>query len=377
MKITLVTSSLRGGGAERIAVMLADGWSSNRHQISIITLAEASEDDYGLSDAVRRTALSLIGESSNLVQGIGANLRRMQALRHALKQDRPDVVIGVMSECAVLAILALRGMGVPVIASEHIYPKALPLARHWDWLRARAYPHAARVVMLTRDGLDWLNETIPTASGCVIPNPVSYPLPATGRSLAPDALVEAGRPVILTIGRMVYQKHLDLAIDAFARIARHYPEARHVILGEGPDRPMLEAKIRDLGLVDKVLMPGWAGNLADWYERATLLLMSSRFEGFPNVILEAMAYGCPAVSVDCPTGPRDIITNGHNGLLVPMNDAARLAEAAARVLANPEERAGMSRAALDVRQRYALPAILHQWDRLFAALGLTATEPVA
>ncbi len=373
MRLALVTPGLSGGGAERITALLAQGWAQAGHEVTIVSFAAPSADDYPVPSIVRVAALGLTGTSTSLVHGIGANFGRLRALRQLLRQLRPDAVIGIMAECSILAVIAGRGLGIPVIACEHNYPPCLPIPRHWHWLRARTYPLAARVLMLTRQGLDWLEQHIPRARGEVMPNPVMFPLPVKGPSLPPEQIVDDGRPVILTIGRMVYQKQIELAIEAFARIAPRRPDACLVILGEGPDRPQLEDRVRRLGLGDSILMPGWAGNLGDWYRRASLLMLSSRFEGFPNVLLEAMAHGCPPVSVDCPTGPRDIISHGENGWLVPLDDQAApgLAEAVVRILDDPGLRACLATASLSIRDQYAIDVILRHWDQLFDRIGIS------
>ena len=376
MRLALVTPGLSGGGAERITALLAQGWAQAGHEVTIISFAPPSADDYPVPSTVRVVALGLTGASASLVHGIGANLGRLRDLRRQLRQLRPDAAIGIMAECSILAIIAGRGLGIPVIACEHNYPPCLPISRHWHWLRGRTYPLAARVLMLTQQGLEWLEQHIPRARGEVMPNPVMFPLPVKGTNLPPEQIVEDGRPVVLTIGRMVYQKQIELAIEAFARIAPRRPDARLVILGEGPDRPQLEDRVRQLGLGGSILMPGWAGNLGDWYRRASVLMLSSRFEGFPNVLLEAMSHGCPPVSVDCPTGPRDIITQGENGWLVPLDDqaASSLAEAVLGILDDPELHARLATASLSIRDQYAIDVVLRHWDQLFARIGISTRQ---
>jgi len=129
------------------------------------------------------------------------------------------------------------------------------------------------------------------------------------------------RRIVLAVGRFTKVKGFDLLIKAFAGIAIAYADWDLVILGEGPERSDLEAQVEALGLGHRVKLPGRAGNMPDWYARADLFVMSSHFEGFPLVLVEAMAHGCPAVSFDCDTGPRDIIRDEMDGRLVrPVSD---------------------------------------------------------
>ena len=372
MRIAVVIPTLTGGGAERIAALLAAGWAHRGHKVVLVTWDSERQGEYPLDPAVTRVALGLPLSQGNPVAGLIENWRRVRALRGVLRSTQADVALGHITGPAVVTTLAATGLRTHAIACEHSHPPATPVAGYWHWLRKRTYPHATRVVMLTQQSLEWLEENIPRTRGTVMPNPVMFPLPVHGRLLAPEQIVANDRPVILTVGRMVHQKHLELAIDAFAKIAARHASATLVIVGEGPDRPQLEEKVRKLGLESRILMPGWAGNLADWYRRADLLMMSSRFEGFPNVLLEAMSHGCPAVSVDCPTGPRDIIDHGRNGWLVPMGDDAAngLAQAALKLLEDPGLRAQMSSIALAAREQYALDVILDRWQALFDAIGI-------
>jgi glycosyltransferase involved in cell wall biosynthesis len=181
-------------------------------------------------------------------------------------------------------------------------------------------------------------------------------------------VVAEDRQVLLTLGRVSEEKRFDLAMEAFAALAPRFPDWDLVVLGEGLERDRLEAQREALGLAGRVHLPGRVGNLADWYQRASLYVLSSRFEGFPNTLLEAMAHGLPAVSVDCDTGPRDLIRPGLDGVLVALESGpAALAEVLGELMAEPRRRARMGEAAAEVRERYAMARIAAEWDRV---LGL-------
>jgi glycosyltransferase involved in cell wall biosynthesis len=154
-------------------------------------------------------------------------------------------------------------------------------------------------------------------------------------------------------------KQFDRLIEAFSRLAIRHADWDLVILGEGAERENLEGVIELLDLNSRVRMPGRCGNVGDWYERADLYVMSSRFEGFPNTLAEAMAYGCAAVSYDCDTGPRDIIRNEVDGLLVrPVGDVSALAEALDKMMGNEALRKDMGIRAIEVRERFSPERIL-------------------
>jgi glycosyltransferase involved in cell wall biosynthesis len=230
-------------------------------------------------------------------------------------------------------------------------------------LRRLLYPQASAVVMQTKRGHDWLAAMAPKAPGRVIPNPVVYPLPTSEPQIAPDAVVPHDRKVLLAVGRLVEEKRFEWIVDGFAEIAGRHSRWDLVILGEGVERGALEGLVQKKGLGTRVHLPGRVGNLADWYRRADLYVLSSRFEGFPNTLVEAMAHGLPAVSVDCDTGPRDIINHDVDGWLVAADDDSRpLAYALDMLLSDPERCARLGQAAVAVRERFSIERIAAQWD---------------
>src|SRR5680860_543767 len=174
----------------------------------------------------------------------------------------------------------------------------------------------------------WLAECCPGAAGYVIANPVVYPLPDGRPAVSPAALLDGSRQVLLAVGRLGTEKGFHDLLDAFASLAARFPQWDLVILGEGEERGNLEAQRHALGLDRRVYLPGRVGNLGDWYHRADLYAMSSRVEGFQNTLLEALAHGLPVVSMDCDTGPRDIVRHETDGLLVdPQSGAGGLIQA--------------------------------------------------
>jgi glycosyltransferase involved in cell wall biosynthesis len=368
MRIALVIHSMHAGGAERITSHLANAWAERGWTVTLITIASESLDFYALHPSVTRRALELAGESNGVLAALVANVRRVLALRRAIRECKPDVVIGMMATAAVLSILAAQGLGCRVIASERTHPPMLPIGRLWHALRRYTYPRAYRVTMLTQDGLRWLQTTIPNANGVVIPNPVPYPLPVNAPLLQPESYIEQHRKLLLAVGRMDEGKQFDRLISAFSAIAAKYADWNLAILGSGSVHPRLVQQITNLGLEARVTLPGRVGNIGDWYARADLYAMSSRFEGFPNTLAEAMAHGCAAVSFDCDTGPRDIILDGENGLLVrPVGDIHAFTCALEKLMGDELLRDELSEQAVNVRVRFSLPNILQLWDAILVA----------
>ena len=197
----------------------------------------------------------------------------------------------------------------------------------------------------------------------VIPNPILYPLPEHGRSVSPDSVILQNKKVILASGRLHKFKQFDLLIRAFSNIKDKHPDWNLVILGDGEERNNLNQLVCNLEVVDRVYFPGKVGNMSEWYERANMFVLSSVVEGFPNVLLEAMAYGLPCISFDCDTGPRDMIKQGVNGILVNPNDKdVGLSNAIDKIIRNENLSSSIANNAILLREKYSIDNIIQKWS---------------
>jgi glycosyltransferase involved in cell wall biosynthesis len=371
MKILLFVNSLGSGGAERVTAGLAADWADRGAEVVVVTLSAPNTDFYRLDDRVQRIGLDLLAESGMLLKGLLANGRRLVALRRVVGRERPDVVIGMMTKASILAIFATRGLPCKVNAVEHNHPPMLPLGAVWRRLRASAYKRAASLVALTQQSKAWLEAHCGCADVHVIPNAISLPIPETQPTLAPATVVAGERKILLSVGRLTTQKGFDYLIEAFARVCGEFAQWDLVILGEGEDRAALESRIRSHGLEDRIKMPGRCGNVADWYRHADLYVLSSRFEGFPMTLIEAMACGMAVVSYDCDTGPRDIIKDDVTGRLISQpGDIGALAEGMAALMRDQGTRVRLGRAANEVLDLFAPLRIAKLWSALFSAVGV-------
>lgn len=369
MNILLFTNSLAGGGAERVAATLANHWVQRGWAVTVVTLSPASEDFYRLDARVGRVALDLAGESRNVVDGLVQNVRRVRALRQAVRTVRPQVALAMMSTPNVLLALACRGMpGVCTIGSERCYPPHAPLGRLWTALRRRMYGRLSAVVALTSESAAWIRDHTWARRVPVIPNPAVWPLPDNPPRIVPEAVCAPQRRVLLAVGRLDAVKNFTVLVEAFGQLAGDHPDWDLVILGEGPERALLESAIRARELETRIFLPGIAGNVGRWYGRADLFVMTSRSEGFPNALAEALAHGLPAISFDCNTGPRDIIRDGVDGLLVPPDDGAALAAALDRVMGDPALRMRLAARAGEARARFSMETVARMWEHLFREL---------
>lgn len=368
MNLLIVIHSLHSGGAERVTANLANHWAAQGWRVTVVTLTSTAQDFYQLHPAVQRIALDVAGASGNALAAIGNNGRRVRALRCVLRQVRPDVALALMSTANILLALAAVGLkGVVAVGSERTYPPRIPLGRTWEALRSRLYGRLHAMVALTGESATWLRQHTPARRIPVIPNAVTWPLPAQPPHL-PLPERAHGRRTLLAVGRMSEEKGFHLLIPAFQRLAPDFPDWQLTILGDGPDRPALQAQVAAAGLADRISLPGRAGNVGQWYAAADLYVMSSRFEGFPNTLVEAMAHGLPAVSFDCDTGPRDIIRHEVDGLLVPAGDVAALEAALRRLMGDAALRQQWGVRALEVRERFSVQRVTRMWEDLFEDL---------
>lgn len=370
MRLTCIISSLGSGGAERVLTTLANAWAEAGAEVTILTFDNGcAAPFFPLSAEVGHQDLDLLSDSIHLVTALAANARRVRVLRRAIRRTAPDVVISFMDATNVLTLIATRGLGVPVIVSERINTALYSSGRTWDYFRRVTYPWAARIVVQTEAALRQLPSRLRRAA-VVIANPVATPSPGA-RSAG------EGEKKVLAMGRLADQKGFDLLLRAFAQVASRHPDWSLEIWGEGLERARLETLRASLQLNGRARLPGLVSDPLDTMRSADLFVLSSRFEGFPNVLCEAMALGLPVVSFDCPHGPGEIIRDGVDGVLVAParpegpgspGDIATLAAAMDRLMADAAERHRLAARAPEVLERFGIASVMRKWEAVFRDL---------
>jgi glycosyltransferase involved in cell wall biosynthesis len=331
--IALYLPTLCGGGAERVMVTLANGFADQGLQVDLV-LAKA-EGSY-LADVSPSVRVVDLGASRVLAS--------LPGLVRYLRRERPAALLSAMGHANVVAVAARWLSRVPtrLVVSEHanfllsrqytkiVFAHAMAPLMRW------AYPHADGVVAVSGGVADDLARTIGLLRKriTVVYNPVvtATLLDQVAAHLEHPWFGAGVPPVVLGVGRLTAQKDFLSLIRAFAKVRAQRP-CRLVILGEGELRGELEALVTSLGLSADVALPGFADNPFAWMRQASLFVLSSAFEGFGNVLVEAMACGTPVVSTDCPSGPTEILENGRWGRLVPVGDVDALAGAMLATLA--------------------------------------------
>lgn len=363
--ILFLVSSMEGGGAERVAALLSNQWVSEGHQVTLMpTFSGRGGSQYRLHERVKLDFLAdRVGFTG---QSPIRKIRRLYALRRAIREIKPDVIVSFLAHVNVAALIATIGIKTPVIVSERIHPPAFKINKLLYLARKWLYPTANVVVLQTETSKKWMQRHCPQARLEVIPNPVVWPLPVGEPAAEPDTLISPAKQIVIGVGRLDPQKGFEDLLNAFALIEKRFPDWDLVILGEGSQYEALMQQCQTLALTDRIHIPGRMGNMSDWYERAGVYVMSSRFEGFPNTLIEAMSHSLPAVSYDCETGPKDIITDKVNGLLVkPEAGVKGLSAAMATLMEDSSKRISMGKSAAAVQQRFTMEKISDHWNTVF------------
>lgn len=355
------------GGAQRVASYLVTHWASLGHSVSVIvTFSGSSHCHYALPPEAGIIYLADEAEQGGVFSK--SKPGRIAVLRRLFRKLRPHVIVSFITDANLAALLASVGMGIPTIVSERCYPPREHVPAIYRLLRWKIYPWATRVVFPTHAGMNWLQRHIPGSQGAVIPNPVTYPVPHAAPRVEVDSYVPAGVKLVASVGRLELRKGHDELIRAFAMACSRFPEWKLAIVGDGPCLASLQQLGHELGVHERLIFPGSVGNVGDWYERAEIFVLPSHFEGFPNVLVEAMSYGCACISYDCDTGPGEIIVHGDNGLLIPrVGDIKALSGALADVLESSDLRNQLSSNAKRVRETYSMKSVFDQWDALIAS----------
>ena len=351
-RICFVIAGLGAGGAEKVVAWLADSFAKAGAKVSIV--AFDGEDDpvyHHLPDGVETCRLG-IASGSGAGSIVPPVLRRVMALRKTLKRLSPDITISFLTKINTLTLAASLGLETKVIVAERNNPQMQ--RAHWVW------PKALRVLYRRADAIICQTAAsrvcIPSQYRDrirVIPNPVQAMAKATQPSSRPHR--------IAAVGRLERQKGFDTLLDAFGMVAEEFPGYELDIWGTGPERDALTAQADQVGIARRVNLRGLSTRPGGWIEDTGVFVLSSRFEGFPNVLGEAMAAGLPVVATQCDFGPSELVQDGETGLLVPPEDPAAMAAALRKILGDDDLRNRLAKNAPEVTRRFSPEMVEANW----------------
>lgn len=368
MRIAITISTMNAGGAERIVSLLSNYWTERNIQVNIITFDnEDSKPFYEIKPAARHHHLGILGIiNGGIRSSLKGNFARIIALRNRIKAIKPDIIISFIDQTNVLTIIAAAFLGIPVIVTEHVNRKHYSPGIFWEILRNTLYPFTDSMVAVSNGVLESFPKYM-QRNATVIPNPINIKKIDKTKNIGT-------RKKIIGMGRLTYQKGFDILIRAFDMIKEKHSDWDLEIYGEGPLRNQLENIIADLKLTGRVKLPGLVTNPAEKLSAADIFVLSSRFEGFGIVIIEAMACGLPVISFDCPSGPSEIINNGVDGILVPPDDMETLSEKMDELITDKNKREKLAYNASKSAKRYEIGEIAKYWDKLFSKLKIGKKE---
>lgn len=372
MRILFLVGRLSAGGAERVATTLSSAWAEAGHQVTLTTtFLPKGECFYPLSPKVDLHHLA--DDVTPCAQPL-LTYRKLAAMRALLTEGKPDVVVSFLTNVNIMALLASTGLRVPLIVCERTDPvHGRSAGGVLKVLRRLLYPRAAAVVVQTQAAMQGMRGQAPgvsrmTAIGNPLPEALErFDRERGGKRVGAVAATPDSPRVLTAMGRLIASKQFDVLIRVFASLAERHPHWRLDIWGEGPMRASLQEQIAASGLSERILLAGRTSEPWQAMAQADAFAMTSAVEGFPNVLLEAMALGLPCVALDCPSGPAEMTRQGEDALLVPMGDELALAQALDKLMHDDSLRTAMGRrAAVSVRARYGLPAVLTQWQTLMS-----------
>ena len=363
VKVLILLANLAGGGAERTVVRLMENIDREKFQPKVgILWSEGPFLERVHPDDLLQAHLPKLGCTSypRLVIDI------LKAHNRMLREFQPDVVLSLTVSMNIAAHFALTFYGRKhtgwILREGNNTLRMLKddvsnpiLAKLRQWITGVTYRGADKILAISQglgQGLAH-NFQVDPSKVQVIYNPVETQ--AVERT-------PAHPPMILSVGRLVYQKGFDLLLEAFAQL--NHPTAKLVILGEGKERESLTEKIQQLGLQDRVEMPGFCNDVSQYFRKATAFVLSSRWEGFGCVVIEAMACGLPVVVTNCDYGPPEIVSHEVNGLVVEHSSAEALTQGVERIINDEELAQHLGEAAVQRAEEFSVQEITRQYEAL-------------
>lgn len=359
LKLFFIINTLNGGGAERVISNLCNYFNNRNFDVSIVCLNKTTPAYY-LAPEIKVYTLVDTERKSNSLFRIWYSGVTFFKLLTLLIRNRPKMVISFMTTSNLWAGITCNTLAIPYIVSERTTPDDTVNKFNYilRWLSYHIYNKAKMIVVPSKGIIPCFrkNKSFRNLNNFeVINNPINQFKPSVATGVHK-------RKFILAVGRLDELKGFDLLITAFKSVQRMNIDL--LISGEGPDRKKLEDQIQDLNLEHRVKLIGFKANLQDYYKQAQLFVLSSRNEGYPNVLVEAMSLGCACVAADCEFGPSDIIEHEKNGLLVKANSSTHLAEAMNRALEDSLLKAKIATNAKLINDANSTQNTSEKWEKL-------------
>ena len=354
-KIAFVIPTLGSGGAERVVSTLSN-ILCNSFEVHIICLIK-TKPFYKINDNIHvHYCLAANNDSPNIVTAVLNNVKLIRKINSIIKKNDIDILLGFLTSANVLSVIAGKLQNIPVIISERNNPKNDFVPKMWKKLRDFFFPLADVIVVQTESAKSFYQKTINSNKITIIPNPIST-------DFTPEAVTDSNhnskKNIVLNVGRLHPQKAQDVLIRAFSNSQNK--NWMLYLVGEGESRNDLETLISTLNLKEKVKLLGSVEEIQKVYSEAKIFAFSSIFEGFPNALIEAMHFGLPCISTNCPTGPSELIYDGENGFLINVNDTKALTDKLNILMEDSELRISFGQKAQSTVSKFNAENIAQEW----------------
>ncbi len=356
--VAFYIGSLKKGGAERVFVNLADYFASRGYRVTMVTQYQ-KEKEYELPKGADRVISDITKEEEGgRIQNVW---RRYRKLRRIFKELQADVVLSTIGKNNFMALLSNAFLPTKVVVSVVAEPTEEYPGRLMRFLAKTLFHFADGIVLQTTDAMKFFPKGVRKKS-VILKNSLN---PVFVR----PRYEGTRRRDIVAVGRTDENKNHRMAIRAFLQIAADFPDSRLILYGEGPLRETLQKEVREKGMEERILLPGAVTDVADRIEKAYAFLLTSFTEGMPNTLIEAMSLGLPCISTDCPCGgPRDLIEDGRNGLLVSVDDDKAMAKRLKELLSDPDKADKIGREAARLQEDYRPDRVNAAWEAYFAGI---------
>jgi GalNAc-alpha-(1->4)-GalNAc-alpha-(1->3)-diNAcBac-PP-undecaprenol alpha-1,4-N-acetyl-D-galactosaminyltransferase len=352
-KIAFIIPCLSYGGAERVIVSLANKFTSN-FEVFLIVFYK-SDMIYNVDEKVNIVYLQeKYTASFSFIDAIINNIGYLKKLIKIAKKNKIDALIGFTTSVNIITVISSFYLKTPTLISERNNPEVYIPNFFWKVLRKFSYSFTSGLVVQTDFIKRFYQKTIQTDKIIIIPNPIDEYL-ISKRKFYGDRL-----NIILTVGRLDENKNQRLLIEAFSNLN---PENwKLIIVGDGILRDVYKKLVKDLDIEQKVEFVGNVQNVWDYYNQAKIFAFTSNSEGFPNALLEAMSFGLPCISTDCPSGPSEIIINDENGYLIEVNNRKQLEDRLSKLINNPAICDQFSQNAISTTLKFNMVEVKKLWE---------------
>lgn len=358
--IVFLIPSLTAGGAERVVSTLANELIK-KNEVKILQLYHC-EPFYKLNNQIEiNYCKETYNPNTNGIRSISNHLFMLRKISNIVSRET-DILIGFTTTCNIYSVIISKLLNIPSIISERLNPQYSIENRFWEKARKYIYPKADKLVVQTQEIKRYFEPFVNKTKLIIIHNPID---PELSTKYNPNFNKES---IILCVGRFDKQKNHQLLIKAFANTI--YKDWKLLIVGQGKEKQNYLDLINDLNISESVLLIDKTSEIHNQYNRAKIFALTSDYEGFPNALIEAMRFGLPCVSSDCPTGPSDLIEQDFNGFLIPVNDQKALEIKLTELMQNKDLRLTLGKNAMASTLKFNVNDITKQWEALINDLTL-------